>query len=78
MSNREVFERFVTGGSIRLKRSALFDCPPRAIPPGFDWDKVEGMMLGPAIGDSLGNASESYLPAERRRTFGTIRGFRQK
>jgi ADP-ribosyl-[dinitrogen reductase] hydrolase len=75
MSNREMFDRFVTGGSILLKRSAQFDRTPRGMPPDFDWDKVDGMMLGLAIGDSLGNTSEVSLPEVRSRTFGTIRDY---
>lgn len=38
-------------------------------------DRVRGMLLGLAIGDALGNTSESLLPAERRRRHGEIRGY---
>jgi ADP-ribosylglycohydrolase len=31
-----------------------------------DWDRVEGMMLGLAIGDSLGNPTEGWNPGNRR------------
>ncbi len=42
---------------------------------GPDWDRVEGMMLGLAIGDALGNPSESMLPGKRRERFGEIRDY---
>ena len=38
-------------------------------------DKVEGMLLGLAIGDSLGNTSESLLPQQRKDRFGYIDGY---
>lgn len=34
--------------------------------------RIEGMMLGLAIGDALGNTSESLLPADRRARYGHI------
>ena len=43
--------------------------------PEFDWDRIEGMMLGLAIGDSLGNTSEGLLPGDRRKKFGEVRDF---
>jgi ADP-ribosylglycohydrolase len=35
-------------------------------------DKVAGMLLGLAIGDALGNSSESLLPNDRHRRYGWI------
>ena len=46
------------------------------MPEGFDFGKVEGMMLGLAIGDALGNTSEGMLPSARQGRFGEIRDFR--
>lgn len=48
--------------------------PPR---PGSELlpllaDRTRGMLLGVAIGDSLGNTSEGMTPAERRRLHGEI------
>jgi len=36
-------------------------------------DRIEGMLLGVAIGDSLGNTSESMFPAKRHALYGEIR-----
>ena len=38
-------------------------------------DRVRGMLLGTAIGDALGNRTESMLPAEREAQFGRITGY---
>ena len=46
--------------------------PSRATP---SWDRVSGMLLGLAIGDSLGNTSESQNPSDRRAHYGEIRDY---
>lgn len=38
-------------------------------------DRIEGMLLGLAIGDALGNTTEGQLPAQRRRKYGEIRHY---
>lgn len=52
---------------------------PEALPVprfrGTDWDRVAGMLEGLAIGDSLGNTSESQLPEDRRAAHGEIRDY---
>jgi ADP-ribosylglycohydrolase len=46
---------------------------PTAIPVDIDVaDKIDGMILGLAIGDALGNTSEALNPQERRSQFGWI------
>ena len=72
--NSETLDRLFRAGGIHINRGGLFDTDPR--PPGdVPWDRVEGMMLGLAIGDSLGNTSESMRPAERQSRFGEIRDY---
>jgi len=75
MNNRETFESMISSGTISLRRSTLFDSVPRVLPADFDWDRIEGMMLGLAIGDSLGNTSEGMLPGDRRKEFGEVRDY---
>ena len=66
---------FETGG-IELCRGPLFDETPPAPPPGARLrDRVEGMLLGLAIGDALGNTSEGLLPGDRRARYGEIRDY---
>jgi len=75
-SNRAILEDLFAGGKINLRRSGLFDISPEPMPEDLDFGKVEGMMLGLAIGDSLGNTSEGMLPSARQGRFGEIRDFR--
>ena len=48
-----------------------------APPPAaeLDFDRVEGMMLGLAVGDSLGITSEGLYPEDRREYLGEIRDY---
>jgi ADP-ribosylglycohydrolase len=48
--------------------------PPTAEGP-LDWDRVEGMLLGLAIGDALGNTSEGMAPRQRVAAHGEIEGY---
>ncbi len=58
-----------------MSRSPLFDMPAPHSGRTVDSDRVRGMMLGLAIGDSLGNTSESMNPPDRRRYYGEIRDY---
>src|SRR5512143_2550762 len=73
--NRSIFEGLMKSGQIRILRGGLFDIDPGPIPNNFDFGRVEGMMLGLAIGDALGNTSEGMLPSERHALYGEIRNF---
>jgi ADP-ribosylglycohydrolase len=73
--NREVLDALFDQRKINLRRSSLFDTSPDPMPEGFDFGKVEGMMLGLAIGDALGNTSEGMLPNDRRQRRGEIRDY---
>ena len=60
-------------GRIRLRRGALLDTTPPVIAPSRD--RIEGMLLGLAVGDSLGNTSEGLTPDQRADLFGEIREY---
>jgi hypothetical protein len=72
-SNRELLTDLIESRSIRVLRGGLFNTAPARLPDQFDFDKVEGMMLGVAVGDSLGLTSEGLTPAKRLALFGEIR-----
>ena len=59
--------------------SRAIPVPPAPARPGAGTaalrDRVRGMLLGLAIGDSLGNTSEGMKPAERHRVYGPIRDY---
>lgn len=60
---------------ISLNRGALFDLSLTPKPADFDFDRVEGMLLGVAIGDALGLPTESMSPRSRREYYGEIRTY---
>jgi len=74
-NNRDTLDRLLRSGGIALERSPLFDQDPDPLPSAFDFDKIEGMMLGLAIGDALGITTESWLPSKRRAKHGEIRDY---
>ncbi len=48
---------------------------PPALPSAATFDRVEGMLLGLAIGDALGNTTEARLPARRQAEHGEVRDY---
>jgi ADP-ribosyl-[dinitrogen reductase] hydrolase len=75
-SSQELFNKLFEEDHIRLERTAFFDRMPSRLPPSFNFDRIEGMLLGLAVGDSLGKTSESMTPSERRARFGEIKDYR--
>ena len=74
-SNRQTLEDMFRRNEIDLCRGSIFGTQPRALLPEFNFEKVEGMMLGLAIGDALGITTESWLPHRRRESHGIIRDY---
>ena len=62
-------------GAINVTRGPIFESTPAPLPDGLDVGRVRGMMLGLAIGDSLGNTSEGMSPSARRAAHGEIRDY---
>jgi ADP-ribosyl-[dinitrogen reductase] hydrolase len=75
MNNTMLLNHLFETGQIDLKRGALFDIDPGPMPPNFGFARVEGMMLGLAVGDALGNATEGMLPKDRLARYGEIRAY---
>jgi ADP-ribosylglycohydrolase len=73
--NSARLRRMFQDKAIRLERGAIFDLSLAPKGPEFDFDRVEGMLVGAAIGDALGNTSESKLPLARRRLHAEIRDY---
>ena len=74
-SNREFFNKLIEKNGIRIRRGAIFDSKLLPKSMDFDFSKIEGMLLGVAIGDSLGITSEGMLVSERKARFGEIRDY---
>jgi ADP-ribosyl-[dinitrogen reductase] hydrolase len=73
--NGQILDHLFETNQIDLARGALFDTPPGPITRDLDLDRVEGMMLGLAVGDALGCTSEGQLPSDRRAKYGGIRDY---
>ena len=73
--NRENLETLFQNEKINLKRGFIFDVNPDPMPSYFDFDRFEGMMLGLAVGDALGNTTEGMVPEQRYNHFGEIRDY---
>ncbi len=74
-NNRLLLDDLFRREQSRLVRGSLFDSTPPTLPDDLDWGRVEGMMLGLAIGDALGNTTEGKLHNERQRLHGEIRDY---
>jgi ADP-ribosylglycohydrolase len=74
-NNQETLDWLFEREIIALEKSSLFDIPVEPKSSDFDFDKVEGMLLGLAIGDSLGNTSESMFPSDRKDLYGETRDY---
>ncbi|MGA2033597.1 MAG: ADP-ribosylglycohydrolase family protein [Thermoguttaceae bacterium] len=70
--NGKALHRLFQTAGIDLVCGPLFGTPPEPLPESLDFGKVEGMMLGLAVGDGLGNTSEGMLPSDRRHRHGEV------
>jgi ADP-ribosylglycohydrolase len=74
-TNKQLLGEIAGRSGIQVRLGSIFSELPRPLPTGFDFGRIEGMMLGLAIGDALGETSESFLPSERRERYGEIRNY---
>jgi hypothetical protein len=68
-----MLDQLIAEGRLRLPPGALAALgapPPLGVVP---FDRAEGMLLGLAIGDSLGNTTEGQLPDTRHPVHTTSR-----
>ena len=71
-ANQMLLEQLLREGAVRLQPSPFLSMQPAPLPSNFSFDRIEGMLLGLAIGDALGTTTESMLPDERHQRFGEI------
>ena len=69
------FNDLLSTKTIRCQPATIFQTNPGPEPPKFDFDRVEGMLLGLAIGDALGAPTESLLPGNVRARYGEVRDY---
>ena len=75
MDNSALLEQLIAQGRIELGPSGFLKHPPSPMPNDWDFERVEGMLLGLAIGDALGNTTESMIPTLRKQAYGEIRDY---
>ena len=75
IDNVPLLQDMISQGTIRLNESELLYEAPPPLPDSFGFEKVEGMLLGLAVGDALGATTEGQQPAKRRSQFGEIRDY---
>ena len=66
--------RVITEGFLPA-RSALLQGPGKPVTGAVTPDRIRGMLLGLAVGDALGNTSESLTAHERAERYGEIRDY---
>jgi len=74
-SNREILDELFKEEAIDIRRGPIFETPVEPAADDFDFGRIEGMMLGLAVGDSLGVTTEGMLPRTRRDIYGEIRDY---
>src|SRR5688572_32925439 len=67
-------DQLIADGVLRVPRRWRESLPTPAAVNGRR-DRLEGMLLGLAIGDALGNTTEAMLPGDRREQHGEIRDY---
>ena len=75
MGNDQLLKKFLEEDTIALNEDELLWQSPRTLPETTAFDRIDGMLLGLAIGDALGNTSESINPDDRGLRFGEITGY---
>ncbi len=73
--SRTTLESLFRTGGIPIRRAEFLATEPSPLQASFDFDRIEGMMLGLAIGDSLGLPTEGMTPSKRRHYCGEIRDY---
>lgn len=73
--NRNILSQLFDEGKINIKRGAIFDASPKPMPDDLDFDRIEGMLLGLAVGDALGNTAEGMRAGQRAKPCGEIRDY---
>ena len=75
IDNSNLLTSMISNGTIRVYDGLVFHSLPVHLPGDFCFDKIEGMLLGVAIGDSLGATSEGLSADDRYRIHGEIRNY---
>ena len=72
MSNHELLKELLDRGLVNSRPGAIFETTPPTLGEEFDFGRIQGMLLGLAIGDSLGVTTESINHGKRHAQYGEI------
>lgn len=75
MDNKTLLNQFLVQRQIALESAPFLDQAPPPMPDDLAFERVEGMLLGLAIGDALGNTTESMLPSIRKQHYSEVRDY---
>ena len=75
INNTMLLQELFSRNQIALENAPFLKTSPAPLPEGWDFECVEGMLLGLAIGDALGFTTEALLPHERHKRYGEIRDY---
>lgn len=75
VDNTDILRELIAHDRIRIRDSVVLHQSPPPLPKSFVFEKIEGMLLGLAIGDALGATSEGKRPAKRYEIYGEIRDY---
>lgn len=75
IDNRELFDSLNKKGFINNKRLSAGKIIETSSHGKVPFSKIKGMLLGVAVGDSLGATSEAMLPGERYRRYSEIKDY---
>jgi ADP-ribosylglycohydrolase len=75
MDSSSLLNSLLAQRKIALESASFLKRVPHPLPEDWEFERVEGMLLGLAIGDALGNPTESQIPAIRRQSHGEIRDY---
>ncbi len=74
-TSTQTLDALFADGAIDLDRGPLLDTLPTLAMGPLRWERVEGMMLGLAVGDALGSTCEGADPSARGRLYGEVRDY---
>jgi len=75
MGTLESVEELIDRGLLPIPSEGIRALRTAAAPGPVSFDRIEGMLLGLAIGDALGNTSEGQTPHTRRAHHGEVRDY---
>ena len=75
IDNTALLQELLSQGQIAMVNAPFLSKAPAPMPAHWNFDRVEGMLLGLAVGDALGYPTEAVLPSDRLDRFGEIRDY---